>query len=65
MSTLLNNPYLVKVSTNGGGGQKYPKICSRGSWMVTTKIMNVKHLGLLSKMGVISILYSNDFKIVL
>ena len=30
MSTLLNNCYLVKVSTKGEGGQKCPKFCLRG-----------------------------------
>ena len=30
MYTLLNNDYNVKVSTKGGGGQKYPKFCLRG-----------------------------------
>ena len=33
MSTLLNKSYLVKVSTKGGGGQKYPKFCLRGLYM--------------------------------
>ena len=30
MSTLLNKCYLMKVSTKGEGGQKYPKFCLRG-----------------------------------
>ena len=30
MSTLLNKIYLVKMSTNGGGGQKCTKFCLRG-----------------------------------
>ena len=36
INTLLHKPYLhfylVKVSTKGAGGQKYPKICSRSLW---------------------------------
>ena len=30
ISTLLNKSYLVKLSTKGEGGQKYPKFCLRG-----------------------------------
>ena len=30
MTTTLNNSYLVKVSTKGGGGQNCPKFCPRG-----------------------------------
>ena len=32
MTTTLNNSYLVKVSTQGGGGSKLPKILS--TWFV-------------------------------
>ena len=30
MTTTLNNSYLVKLSTKGGGGQNCPKLCPRG-----------------------------------
>ena len=33
MTILLHKPYLVKVTTKGEGGQKYPKIWPRGLWM--------------------------------
>ena len=29
----ITNPYLIKGTTKGGGGQKYPKIRPRGLWM--------------------------------
>ena len=33
MSILLHKPYLVKVTTKGGGDQKYLKIWPRGLWI--------------------------------
>ena len=30
MSTIINKSYLAKVSTKGGGGQKWSKFCLRG-----------------------------------
>ena len=33
MSILLHKPYLVKGSTKGERGQKYPKTCLYGLWM--------------------------------
>ena len=34
MSILLHKPYLVKWPTKGEGGQKCPKNCPHGLWMV-------------------------------
>ena len=30
MTTILNENYFVNMSTQGGGGQNYPKFCFRG-----------------------------------
>ena len=38
MTTTLNNSYLVKVSTIGGGGQNCPKFCPRGLYTAPNHI---------------------------
>ena len=46
MTILSHKPYLVKVTTKGGGGQKYPKFWPRCLWMTPNyhKVWNrVRH----------------------
>ena len=46
MTILYRKPYLVKVTTKGGGGQKYTKNLPRGLWMTPSFILVVvKQLG--------------------
>ena len=50
MTILLNKPYLVKVTTKGEEGQKYPKIWPRGLWMTPiSRLVYVVNCRLLCK----------------